>query len=71
MDSRKVAVAAGPISRMELPIFMVAVGVIMSGAMALLAATGDESFSIIGVVLLGPSVTAVLLTALIIGRTGL
>jgi len=71
MDSRKVAVAAGPISRMELPIFIVAVGVIMSGAMALLAATGDESFAIIGVVLLGPSVTAVLLTALIIGRTGL
>ena len=71
MSSNKVAVAPGPISRMELPIFIVAVGVIMSGAMALLAATGDESFSIIGVVLLGPSVTAVLLTALIIGRTGL
>ena len=71
MSSNKVAVAAGRITRMELPIFIVAVGVIMSGAMALLAATGDESFSIIGVVLLGPSVTAVLLTALIIGRTGL
>ncbi len=67
----KVAIAASPISRMELPIFFVVVGVIISGAVALAAATGDEYFALIGVVLLGPSVTAVLLTALVIGRTGL
>lgn len=67
----KVAIAASPISRMELPIFFVVVGVIISGALALAAATGDENFALIGVVLLGPSVTAVLLTALVIGRTGL
>jgi len=67
----KVAIAASPISRMELPIFFVVVGVIISGAVALVAATGDENFALIGVVLLGPSVTAVLLTALTIGRTGL
>ena len=71
MNASNVAVATGLIRRMELPIFFFAVGVIMSGAMALLAATGDENFALIGVVLLGPSVTAVLLTALIIGRTGL
>ena len=36
MASRKVAVAAGPISpirKMELPIFLVTVGVIISGAL--------------------------------------
>ncbi len=71
MSASNVAVATGLIRRMELPIFFFAVGVIMSGAMVLLAATGDENFALIGVVLLGPSVTAVLLTALIIGRTGL
>ena len=71
MNLKKVTVAAGPISRMELPIFFVVVGVIISGALALVAATGDENFGLIGFVLLGPSVTAVLLTALIIGRTGL
>ena len=74
MASRKVAVAAGPISpirKMELPIFLVTVGVIISGALALVAATGDENFAMIGVVLLGPTVTAVLLIALTTGRTGL
>ena len=50
IEMSKVAIAASPISRMELPIFFVVVGVIISGALALVAATGDENFALIGVV---------------------
>lgn len=71
MSTSKVAVVAGPIRRMELPIFFVAVGVIISGALALAVAADIEILALIGVVLLGPSVTAVLLTTLFSGRTGL
>ena len=64
MSSRMMApVAGGTISR-EIAIFFAAVGVIISVMVAVAAATGNEIFAIIGVVLLGPSVTAMLLTAL-------
>ena len=71
MSTSKIAVMASPMSLMGLPIFIFVVGVIISGAMALVSITGDENLGLIGVVLLGPSVIAVLLTALIIGRPGL
>jgi len=56
---------------MQLSIFFVIVGLTISGALAFAAFMGDENFALIGVVILGPSMTAVLLTALFTGRTGL
>ena len=63
-------VAGRTISR-EIAIFFVAVGVVISAMVALATTTGNEIFAIIGVVLLGPSVTAMVLTALAKGRRGL
>ena len=74
MSTSKLAISTSPIfqiKRMQLSIFFVIVGLIISGALAFAAFMGDENFALIGVVILGPSVTAVLLTALFTGRTGL
>jgi len=71
MSTSKIAVTTSRIRRLELPIFIVVVGLIISGATALASATGVEELALIGVVILGPSVIAILMTALLIGRPGL
>ncbi len=74
MSTSKLAISASPIFQiksMQLSIFFVIVGLTISGALAFAAFMGDENFALIGVVILGPSMTAVLLTALFTGRTGL
>ena len=71
MSSRTMAPVAGRTISREIAIFFVAVGVVISAMVALATTTGNEIFAIIGVVLLGPSVTAMVLTALAKGRRGL
>lgn len=71
MSTSNLTMAPSPINRMQLPIFFVAVGAIISGALAFAAFMGDENFALIGVILLGPSVAAIILTGLFSGRVGL
>jgi membrane protease YdiL (CAAX protease family) len=71
MSTGKIAVVTSPVKRLEIPIFIVIVGLIISAAMVLVSTTGVEDLALIGVLLVGPSVIAIVMTALILGRPGL